>query len=180
MRVWRKGFIKAAGVGAWFALVLAIITTFGIWYFNRAAQPKLWDENRLNVTRDNFWMIPKENRVQINYILENRSDATFLVSTAAEVEYEGRYKGQNASEVLPKDAMEINYPISIPAHSRRELTITLTRNFADMNPPENGSHEAIQEFSQRVMRRVQDDMPNVEAFQLRVPLQHVVINLPLY
>ena len=180
MRMWKRGFIKTAGVGAWFALVLTVIATFGIWYFNRAAQPKPWDENRLNVTRDYFWMIPKENRVQINYILENRSDATFLVSAAHEVEYEAKYKGQKASEVLPKDAMEIDYPVSVPAHSRKELTITLTRDFSEINRPENGSCEAIQEFSQKVMRRVQDDMPNVEALQLRVPLQHVVISLPLY
>ncbi len=179
MSTWKNILLKAAGFGAGFALALCLLVGVWNWYSSRPKPPKPWNAARLSITQDLSWLTDKDKNIELRYVLENKSDEDFFIQSGDEVEYEVGLKRQNAYSTMPRDSITINFPLSVPAHTRKLIRVELQKAFKDMKPPENGSGEQNANFSNSVLKRFLEDYPNIQAIQLRDASQRIILNLPV-
>ena len=149
---------------------------YGTRYSSRRKPPKPWNAARLSITQDLSWLTDKDKNIELRYVLENKSDEDFFIQSGDEVEYEVGLKRQNAYSTMPRDSITINFPLSVPAHTRKLIRVELQKAFKDMKPPENGS---VVNQSNSVLKRFLEDYPNIQAIQLRDASQRIILNLPV-
>jgi hypothetical protein len=80
---------------------------------------------------------------------------------------------------MGKDAINIEFPVSVPAHTRKLLLVELNTSNTGMEPPKNGTKEENDKFSEAVLKRFVAEYPNVAAIQLRDTSQRVILTLPV-
>src|SRR5690242_6809659 len=93
---WKRVFIKAAGIGAGFTLMIAILAGVGIWYWNRPRPPKPWNTKALTAEYIDVDVEGQKNTLVFNYTLQNNTDFDYRVGNATGITIGAKLKRENS------------------------------------------------------------------------------------
>lgn len=79
---WKWLFVRAAGFGAGFAVILAILAGGGVWYGNRPKPPRAWDTHSITALFENMDISIKNGVVEVKfmYSLQNNTDEDYKIT----------------------------------------------------------------------------------------------------
>jgi hypothetical protein len=174
---WRRLFIKAAGFGAGFALMLALVMGVGLWWSERPKPPKPWNSKAITAEYDYARVTGEKNHINFGYVFQNNTDEDFRIDSADELSYAIKLGSQKAISILPKDSFILEFPIVIPARQRVyipvELNVSYTKSGNDELPLEERK-----KFRKEVERYFSGKYDNIVAFQFFDEQKRLKIDLP--
>ena len=121
---WKRLFIKAAGLGAGFAVMLCLIVSGWIWYSSRPKPPRPWDKTSVAGKYQGVNVNSGTLHFEFWYALENTTSQDLTLTSGSEVDI----KGKLTSGILSAcgNCINVSYPVFIPAHHSIQIPIELT------------------------------------------------------
>jgi hypothetical protein len=174
---WKRLFIRAAGFGAGFALILCLTVGGWLWYSSRPEQPTPWDHKSITAEYDHPQIYGEKNHIMFGYILINHTAEDVRIESDAEVTYMLKAIGQNAISTMPKSAFKIDYPVIIPGHERVYFPLELNMSYKEAEK-DGLPIEERRKFRKEIEAFFRSKYENIGGFQLMVENKRMVIDLP--
>ncbi len=164
---WKRLFIKAAGFGAGFALMLAVLAGVGIWYWNRPKPPKPWNDQAIKAEFDyaDAEVEGEKNTLVVFYTLENKTDFDYTISDTTEMKIGAQLERQNSFSVNNDGYVRSDLPLFVPAHGRVRYAVHLAYPYPereDLNASPDESHD----FKTRVAQFMTKEFTNLDGFTI--------------
>jgi hypothetical protein len=119
---WKRIFLRAAGFGAGFALTLAIILGFTLWYQSRPKPPKPWDTKTIQAEYDRT-IDQQTTDIDFRYFLKNNGLEDYRISDAALVQL--AIKAEKGELTPFNRIVSIETPIFIPSGQKTMVFIKM-------------------------------------------------------
>lgn len=85
MEIWKKTLLRAAGFGAGFAVVAALIVAVFLWWTSRPPKVKPWDDKAIVASYESLDTEGDENTYRFVYTLENTTDTDYRVENDSNI-----------------------------------------------------------------------------------------------
>jgi hypothetical protein len=128
MPTWKKILIKAAGFGAGFAIVSAIVLFIFVWWSSRPVKPKPWNTEAITAIYSGFG-VDDDQYFRFYYTLQNKTDTDYTVNESTPFSISGRIIEGDLAQCA--DCIEVKKPFFIPAHDKLQLTLTFKYKYSD-------------------------------------------------
>lgn len=141
---WKKWFFRAAGFGAGFATVGAIVLGIIAWWSNRPPKPKPWNPNAITAAFSTMSSEGEKNTLEFIFTLENHTDNDYRVSDGSQAHLGAQLHDANEISFEQGDFLKADYPIYIPAHDKVRFMLHVGYPFAekeDLNPSDDARHD---------------------------------------
>jgi hypothetical protein len=161
---WKRLFIKGAGFGVGFALMLAILAGVGIWYWNRPKPPKPWNKQAIKAEFNYPQTEGDNNDIVFIYTLVNDTDFDYelrnmdSIKIAAKLNKEDSISMTNDREYLRPDEY-----VFVPAHQRARFGIHLNYPYPQKEKS-NATSDETHDFRTTLSKYVLSEMTNLEGF----------------
>jgi hypothetical protein len=162
---WKIILVKAAGLGAGFALMLSAIAALSIWYWNRPKPPKPWNKNAITAEYDSVRPDGKDDHLKFWYTLQNNTNEDYRLQNKAGVSITGALIKTHSFSQFSDDYEWTDFPIFVPAHSRVRIGIEIPYTY-NLSEKENANHEERRAYSAQVAKYVTDKLSNLGGFVL--------------
>ena len=161
---WKRLFIKAAGVGAGFALILSILASAGIWYMNRPKPPKPWDTKAITAEYIDADVEGDKNTLVFNYTLQNNTEFDYRVADTIGITVGAKLKRENSLSLGGSGSFSLDYPIFVPAHGRTRFRIHLPEYPYEQHEKPNASDDEEHDFYTRLAQYLTNHTTNLNGF----------------
>jgi hypothetical protein len=170
---WKQLFIKAAGFGVGFALMLVALAGAGLWYSNRPKPPKPWNRTAVTASYQHVRSLEETAHYEFWYVLDNHTDEDFRISDPLEIEAEAQIDSNVLS--MCSDCVKLRYPIFIPAQRSLQIPVEFTYVYPNAKVPKN-AEERKQEIRE-IEDYLRTEMPRLTGFVLFDRLHRYEIDL---
>lgn len=165
MENWKKILLRAAGFGAGFAVITAVIVVFVLWWSSRPPRPKPWDDKAITASYESLDTEGDANTFRFVYTLQNNTDADYRIETDSGVHLAAFLKRSQALSFSDTQNLHTDFPIYIPTKSRVRLQIHLNYPYP-IKPNYQASDDEQHDFNTRVAQFVTKELGNVDGFVL--------------
>ena len=173
----KKILIRAAGFGAGFAVVAAIIVGLFLWWSGRPAKPKPWDKTAITASFDTIDTEGEQNTIVVVYTLQNNTDADVRISDDSSL-YLGASLTRSKSFSFDKsDFLSTDYPIYLPSKNRVRFKLHLKYPYSekeDVNAPIDVRHDWVT----KVCKYVTSEFGNLDGFVMLVESNRYEVDMP--
>ena len=165
MEIWKKTLLRAAGFGAGFTVVSALIVAVFSWWTSRPPKVKPWDDKAIVALYESLDTEGDENTYRFVYTLENTTDTDYRVENDSNIHLAAFLKRSQALSFSDSKDLRIDYPIYVPAKSRVRFTVHLGYPYPIKPNPGAGDDEQ-HDFNTKVAQYVTKELGNVDGFTL--------------
>jgi hypothetical protein len=175
---WKRLFIKAAGFGAGFALMLAVLAGVGLWYWNRPKPPKPWDTQAITAEYIKADVEGDKNTLVFSYTLQNNTDLDYRVEDASAITLGAKLKQENSISLGGPDSFAADYPIFIPAHGRTRFRLHLPAYPYENREKANATDDEEHDFYTGLAQYLTNHTANLDGFFLFDNAKRIEIIFP--
>ena len=171
---WKRLFIKAAGFGAGFAIVVCGIVGFALWHSSR---PKPWNHELVTAEYDGAQAVGDKNHIQFIWVLVNHSNQDYRLNDDSQLLYEATLEHEKALSALPKGTLTLHFPIFVPARGRAWLGVELDYPYPE-HLQENATADDRKAFNHKIENFFYSKSGNIRGFELLDEERRIAIDLP--
>jgi hypothetical protein len=146
---WKRIFLRCAGFGAGFALILAAIVAVALWYESRPKPPKPWDTGTIKAEYDGNTDEHADD-IGFRYFLKNNGLEDYRVSDATLVQLSIRIE---KGELTPFNRLvSIETPIFVPAGQKTLVFIKMkTGTRFEHSLPDHPSDADVEQYRKAIL-----------------------------
>lgn len=175
MPTWKRILIKAAGFGAGLGLVLCAVFAMFVWFESRPAPPKSWKTTSLvSADEPSFDVSTDGKKLRLMFVVENKTAEDYNLSSHDQLKIVSRLADGSVSQPIPQDALEVEFPVFIPAKQRGRMHMNIL--YAGL-PVKNGS-ESDAAFHERLRQFMNEEFDGFGGFSVFDETNKYQLNLP--
>jgi hypothetical protein len=174
---WKKIAIRAAGFGAGFALLAALIIWTFAWWSARPVKPKPWNTSAITASFEGLDMEGDKNTLVFVYTLQNNTDFDYRISDENEIHLAATLKKSKSLSFDTSRFLKTDYPLYIPAKQRVRFMLHVNYPYEikeDMSAPDDVRHD----WETTVCQYVDKEFSNLEGFALLDDKSRYQVNIP--
>ena len=141
---WKKLAIRAAGFGAGFALISALLIGATLWWSSRPVKPKPWNTKAITAEFSDIFAEGEKNTLVFVFTLQNNTEKDIQIADDTSIHLGALLQRSNAFSFDIGDVLKTDYPIYIPAKSRVRFKIHVNSPYSineDMGASDDVRHD---------------------------------------
>jgi hypothetical protein len=176
---WKRMFLKAAGFGAGFAILLILIGGGLLWYSNRPKPPKAWDAHAIVAEYDYVTTQGDANNIAVYYTLQNNTDFDYEIPSADQIQLAAKLGRENSLSIEKSggDALAGDFPVFVPAHGRTRFGLHLRYPYGEKYDSAASEDERY-DFGTKLAKYMTTELTNLDGFVVLDQTRRYKIELP--
>jgi hypothetical protein len=177
MDSWKRILPRAAGFGAGFAVVAALIVWLALWWHQRPEKPKPWNISAITASFDNLSTEGDKNTIVFVFTLQNNTSTDYRIADGGFVHLGAVLRKSKAFSFSEDDYLKTDYPLYVPAGSRVRIMLHLKYPYA-VHEDLEASDDARHDWGTNLCKFVTKELSNLDGFVMMDDQSRYEITLP--